>query len=169
MMGRDNDSYQRQNRSAIPVTITMSTGLTMRGNIFVPKTRSFQDELNRGETFLEFEPIDGQKMYLARSVIAVVKEYNIPRSDQLSKRMSQIEQFDAHEVLGLQKGADAAAVRQAFVTLAKMYHPDRFARMEMPPEVAEYLSAVATRVNLAYAELRMSLPNSQAEAAETAA
>lgn len=169
MIGRDNDNYQRQNRSAIPVTITMSTGLTMRGNIFVPKTRSFQDELNRGETFLEFEPIDGQRMYLARSVIAVVKEYNVPKSDQLSKRMGQIEQFDAHEVLGLQKGADAAAVRSAFVTLAKMYHPDRFARLEMPPEVAEYLGAVATRVNLAYAELRMSVSHVEAEPTDSAA
>ena len=65
-----------------------------------------------------------------------------------------LDQFDAHKVLGVETDADRVDIRQAYLNLAKTYHPDRFARMELPKEVFEYLSAVATRVNLAYSELR---------------
>jgi DnaJ-domain-containing protein 1 len=155
MRGNDSD-YQRQNRISIAVQITLASGSSMRGNIFVSKTRTMQEELNRNEPFIEFESGDGQKMFLARSVIALIKEFSVPKSDQLQKRMT--EQFDAYEVLGLKTDADPQAIRNAYVKLAKLYHPDRFMRIELPPEVAEYLSAQATRINLAYSELRVHMP-----------
>ena len=168
MMKGETD-YQRLNRSAIPVTVTMSTGVNMRGTLYVSKTRTLQEELNRTEQFIEFEPLEGARMFLSRSVIAAVKEYNVPKADQLSRRSTQIEQFDAHEVLGLPKTADAAAIRNAYVAMAKTYHPDKFVRVDLPAEVAEYLSAVATRINLAYAELRMTGNAAAHAAAEQAA
>jgi DnaJ-domain-containing protein 1 len=160
MLGRDADSYQRQNRVTIAVQVTLASGATMRGNIFVSKQRTMHEELNKGEAFIEFETNDGQKMFLARSVLAVVKEFSVPRADQLQRR--SMDQFDAYEVLGLKLDADAHTVRNAYVTLAKLYHPDRFARIELPPEVAEYLTAMATRINLAYSELRANLPDQAA-------
>jgi DnaJ domain len=156
MIGRDSDSYQRQNRVTLAVQITLASGSTMRGNIFMSKQRTMHEELNKGEAFLEFESSDSQKMYLARNVIAVVKEFSVPRADQLQRR--PIDQFDAHEVLGLKTDADAHAIRNAYVALAKLYHPDRFARIELPAEVSEYLTAMATRINLAYSELRAHMP-----------
>jgi DnaJ-domain-containing protein 1 len=161
MMKGDGD-YARMNRHTVQVTITLATGVQMRGNVFHSKQRTLQEELNKGEAFLEFEPMEGQKMYLARTAIAAVKEFNIPRVDQMSRRTSALEQYDPYEVLGLKKGADAGQIRNAYVALAKTYHPDRFLRTDLPPEVAEYLSAVATRVNLAYSELRMTVAGSQA-------
>ncbi len=156
MMKGDGD-YARMNRTTVQVTITLATGVQMRGNVFHSKTKTLQEELNKGESFIEFEPMEGQRMFLARTAIAAVKEYNIPRVDQMSRRTTALEQFDPYEVLGLKKGADATQIRSAYVALAKIYHPDRFLRTDLPPEVAEYLSAVATRVNLAYSELRMTV------------
>ena len=160
MMKGDGD-YAKMNRVTVQVTITMSTGVQMRGNVFHSKTKTLQDELNKGEMFIEFEPMEGQKMFLARNVIAAVKEFNVPRADQMSRRAATLDQFDPYEVLGLKKGANAAEVRNAYVSLAKVYHPDRFIRTELPPEVAEYLSAVATRINLAYSDLRMTIASQQ--------
>ena len=161
MMKGDGD-YARMNRVTVQVTITLSTGVQMRGNIFHSKNKTLQEELNKGEMFIEFEPMDGgQKMFLARAVIAAVKEFNVPRVDQMTRRANTLDQFDPYEVLGLKKGANAAEIRNAYVSLAKIYHPDRFIRTELPPEVAEYLSAVATRINLAYSELRMTVAGSQ--------
>jgi DnaJ-domain-containing protein 1 len=164
MMKGEGD-YARMNRTSVTVTITLSTGVQMRGTVFHSKTRTLQDELNKTETFIEFEPMEGQKMFLARSAIAAIKEFNVPRVDQMSRRKDVLEQFDPYEVLGLKRGADHAQIRSAYVTLAKIYHPDRFLRADLPPEVAEYLSAVATRVNLAYSELRMTVAGPAAEAA----
>jgi len=160
--------YARMNRVTVQVTVTMATGAQMRGNVFHSKTRTLQEELNKGEPFLEFEPMEGQRMFLARSAIAAVKEYNIPRNDQMTRRAATLDSFDPYEVLGLKKGADAAQIRAAYVTLAKTYHPDRFIRADLPPEVADYLSAVATRVNLAYSELRMTVAGNH-QVAENAA
>lgn len=160
MMKGDGD-YARMNRQTVLVTITLSTGVQMRGNVFHSKTRTLQDELNKAETFLEFEPLEGQKMFLARSAIAAIKELNVPRVDQMSRRNSALDQFDPYETLGLKKGATAAEIRSAYVQLAKAYHPDRFLRADLPPEVAEYVSAVATRVNLAYSELRLIVAGNQ--------
>jgi DnaJ domain len=160
MMGGDSGNYQRQNRVSLTVQITMASGSTMRGTMFVSRTRTMHDELNKGEPFLEFETGDGQKIYLARSVIASVREFNVPRADQIHKKLSI--DFDAYEVLGLKTGADAQAIRSAYVNLAKLYHPDRFARIELPAEVGEYLTAMATRINLAYTELRMQMPDQAA-------
>jgi DnaJ-domain-containing protein 1 len=148
------DDYKRHNRTPVSVSITLANGQTLRGTLFVLKTKSLMEELNRGEPFLEFESYDGSKMFIARTNIGAVKEFDIPRVDQLEKRVGLLDQFDAHGVLGVKADADKAAVRQAYLELAKTYHPDRFARLELPKEVVEYLSAVATRVNLAFAELR---------------
>jgi DnaJ-domain-containing protein 1 len=148
------DDYKRHNRTPVSVSITLANGQTLRGTLFVLKTKSLMEELNRGEPFLEFESYDGSKMFIARTNIGAVKEFDIPRVDQLEKRVGLLDQFDAHGVLGVKADADKAAVRQAYLELAKTYHPDRFARLELPKVVVEYLSAVATRVNLAFAELR---------------
>jgi hypothetical protein len=146
--------YQRHNRAPVSVSITLSAGQTLRGTLFVPKTKSLMEELNRGEPFLEFESYDGARMFIARTNIGSVKEFSIPKVDQLEKKVGMLNHFEAHEVLGIDASADKATVRHAYLNLAKAYHPDRFARMELPKEVFEYLSAVATRVNLAYSELR---------------
>jgi len=160
--------YARANRTTVQVTVTMAAGGQMRGNVFHSKQRTLQEELNKGEPFLEFEPMEGQKMYIARAAIAAVKEYSIPRSDQMTRRAMALDNFDPYEVLGLKKGADAVQIRNAYVALAKTYHPDRFIRTELPPEVADYLSAVATRINLAYSELRMTIGSHQSMAENAA-
>jgi len=160
--------YARMNRVTVQVTVTLAIGTQMRGNMFHSKSRTLQEELNKGDPFIEFEPMEGQRMFLARTAIAAVKEFNVPRNDQMSRRAASLDQFDPYEVLGLQKGADAAQIRNAYVALAKTYHPDRFIRADLPAEVADYLSAVATRVNLAYSELRMTIASNQSMAENAA-
>lgn len=170
MFNKEND-YQRLNRAPVSVSVTLAGGQTLRGTLFVPKTKSLMEELNRGEPFVEFESYDGTRMYIARTNIASVKEFSIPRVDQLDKKVDMLDQFDAHQVLGIPASADKATVRHAYLNLAKTYHPDRFAQMDLPKEVFEYLSAVATRVNLAYSELRshsMEEPERAAPEAEPA-
>ena len=44
MMGGDSGNYQRQNRVSLSVQITMASGATMRGSMFVSRTRTIHDE-----------------------------------------------------------------------------------------------------------------------------
>lgn len=154
MMGRDSEAYLRQNRSPTSVLITLTSGATLRGSIMVSKTKTMAEELNRGEPFIEFETQDGERMFLARSVIGTVRETNMPKVDALNNKLGETEKADPYAVLHVDKNASASEVRHAYLQLAKTYHPDRFARVELPMEVLDYLSAMATRINLAYAQLK---------------
>ncbi|MBX9926988.1 MAG: hypothetical protein K2Y05_11570, partial [Hyphomicrobiaceae bacterium] len=44
-------------------------------------------------------------------------------------------------------------IREAYIKLAKAYHNDRYASVELPNEVRSYLKEMSTRVNTAYAML----------------
>jgi curved DNA-binding protein CbpA len=61
--------------------------------------------------------------------------------------------FDPHGVLGLKPGATHEEAREAYVRLAKTYHPDRYAAIELPREVRDYLAVMARRVNAAHQAL----------------
>ena len=45
-------------------------------------------------------------------------------------------------------------VRQAYLRLAKAYHADRYASVDLPGEVREYLQQMSRRVNAAYTLLK---------------
>ena len=154
MFNKDNDSWQKANRAPVTVSIQLTNGTLLRGKLYVSRQKTLIEELNRGEMFLEFEPFEGPKTFLARTAIGYVKELSTPKVEPLDGRIKELDSFDPYEVLGVSRDADSSAIRHAYLTLAKTYHPDRFAQSTLPPEVAEYLSAVAKRINLAYAELR---------------
>ena len=67
---------------------------------------------------------------------------------------------DPHHILGVAPGAAWHTVREAYLQLAKAYHPDRFAGLTLPSEVTEYLGVKVRRINAAYALLEGSLRNS---------
>ena len=56
-------------------------------------------------------------------------------------------------MLGVTHNADKDEVHHAYQQLAKIYHPDRYDTFDLPPEVREYLEAMARRVNAAHEAL----------------
>ena len=77
----------------------------------------------------------------------------VPRTDQLERRLAGLERQDPFSVLGVSKTATRDQVRSAFIAKARAYHPDRYAREDLPSEILEYINAMARRVNGAYSEL----------------
>ncbi|HEU0160749.1 MAG TPA: DnaJ domain-containing protein [Hyphomicrobiaceae bacterium] len=139
--------------SAVPVEITGLDGTLIKGKLLVPVPKSVAEALNGAAAFIEFEPYGGEKRYLAKAQLAAVKPLGVPRLPSLQGRLRQSEEFDPHAVLGVPCGASREEIREAYVTLAKAYHPDRYANVTLPPEVSEYLAAMARRINLAHAAL----------------
>ena len=58
-----------------------------------------------------------------------------------------------YEVLGVARGATEKEIRSAYHKLSKIYHPDKFAAVELPSEVREYLAAMSRRINAAFMAL----------------
>ena len=75
---------------------------------------------------------------------------DLPSAPNLNAGRRSTNSVDPFVVLGLPSNAGKEEVRQAYLTMAKIYHPDRYAMAELPREVRDYLSAMARRVNAAY-------------------
>jgi len=141
--------------NAVPGEIALLDGTGLKGKLLVPVPKSLADTLNGGTTFIEFEPYGGEKRYLAKGQPGAVKPLGVPKVSGLQARLRQSENFDPHAVLGVMRGASRAEIREAYVRLAKSYHPDRYANVALPPEVSDYLAAMARRINAAHAALEV--------------
>jgi DnaJ domain len=139
--------------NAVPVEIALADGSAAKGKLFVPISKTAGDVLNGSGGFVEFEPYGGERSFLAKAQVASVKLIGIPRAANLNARQRDADGFDPFAVLGVAAGADRDTIRHAYVTLAKTYHPDRYAAAELPAEVRTYLADMARRVNAAYAAL----------------
>ncbi len=139
-------------RTRVPVILTMTNGDEMSGHVFVATGGRLSDYLNNGQPFVEFEPRDGGDIMLNKQSIASVAALSVPRADQLS-RVNDAGSFDPHAVLGVDRGASPEALRIAYYALARAYHPDRFAGVDLPREMQAYANAMLARINTAYRQL----------------
>lgn len=142
------------NPLAIPVEIRLTDGAITKGKVIASGgTRSLADLLNGAGQFLEFEPYGGDSAFIAKARIAEIKPLGVPKGINLRARLAGHEPLNPYAVLGVPQNATPEQIRKAYVTLAKTYHPDRYAAAELPPEVLEYLFTMVRRINAAHAAL----------------
>ena len=141
--------------SAVPVEITLTDGEAIKGKVLVPPSKTLGDTLNSAAGFIEFEPYGGERTFLAKSQLASVKPVGVPKAPNLQTHARTADGFDPYAILGVPNGAGRSEVREAFVALAKTYHPDRYAAADLPDEVRDYLDAMARRINAAHAALEV--------------
>lgn len=132
------------------VEITLEDGRALHGKLLLPPGRNLVDVLNGASVFVEFEADGGERMYIAKSALHCVKPMNLPPVPDLWAGPTDGSSFDPYAVLGLERGASQEQAREAYVGLAKIYHPDRYAAVELPKEVGAYLAVMARRINAAY-------------------
>lgn len=140
-------------QAGLAVEISLEGGEVLAGKLATVAGRGLADLLNGANMFLDFEPYDGERMMIAKVAIRTIKQVTVPGAGNLKACLRQIDGFEPGEVLGLAPGATMEEARHAYHQLAKAYHPDRYASTGLPAEVNEYLSAVARRINMAYAAL----------------
>jgi DnaJ-domain-containing protein 1 len=152
--------FERQRSSAIgsdarmSVALTMNDGEVLRGNLRLPLSGKLFDAMNNADLFFDFETPEGERLFLAKHSIRKVQAFELPRTDQLAKRNADKGIFDPYAVLGVPQGADAQTLKHAYLNLARTYHPDRFAGIELPREMRDYANAMLTRINVAYQQLQ---------------
>jgi hypothetical protein len=150
---RIDNANSQTHQSAVPAELTMADGEVLVGHFVISAARAFGDVLNGDLPFIEFEPFHRERRYIAKSAIREVKLMDVPGARSLEARRQLPGEFDPYQTLGVRRDADWEEVRQAYLRLAKTYHADRFASVEMPDEVRIYLREMSTRINTAYAAL----------------
>ncbi len=141
--------------AAVPADVTLDDGRLVKGKFLITATRSIFEVLNGDGHFLEFETYDGERTLIARSALKSVKIISVPSGSNLKSRLRDGDNFEPHMILGVSSDSTWDEIRSAYLKLSKTYHPDRFATVELPHEVRDYMSAMARRVNAAYAALEV--------------
>lgn len=148
-------AWRRQNSDAVLVEVQLVDGTSLKGTILVQRERTLKDVVSGPEPFIEFECSVGGDMVIGKAAVAMIRPCRPMQADQLERRLKLLEKSEAYAVLKIAKGADRERVREAYLALARAYHPDRYAGNELPLEVGEYLNAMTRRINAAYSELNL--------------
>jgi DnaJ domain len=160
------DRLHETEKSSTTVEVTLEDGDIVTGRLFHASSKPLGDELNNAGNFLDFEAYDGDRFFLAKGAVQLVRPRAIPKADQLARAQTKSELFNPWTVLGVTEQSSKDDIREAYHRLVKQYHPDRFANADLPAEVKDYLNAMARRVNAAYTTLAGGLKR---DAAPTAA
>lgn len=147
-------AWRRQNSVPVAVDIQLMDGSSMKGNVFIPRDKQLREILVGPEPFIEFDCFRLGAIVLSKQAIRLVRQNSLPEADQLERRQKALEKSDPFMILGVPHNATKDAVRQAYIELARVYHPDRYISHQLPPEMAEYVNAMARRINTAYAEVQ---------------
>jgi hypothetical protein len=145
--GRGGD---KADQGPVAVAITLEDGREFRGKVHLPVGFGLTDVLNGPNSFIDFVTLDGERMYFAKSALQSVAPANVPAAVDLWAGPTEGGDFDPFTVLGVKAGSTREQAHEAYLRLAKLYHPDRYATAELPPEVRNYLSVMSRRVNAAY-------------------
>jgi hypothetical protein len=135
------------------VRLVLVDGSELGGHVSLPASARLDTFINSADRFLAFTDHDGTMQFIAKDQIAAIRPVAVPRASQLSRRLADGASFNPYEILGLEPGAGPEAIRQAWLMMARLYHPDRFAGADLPREMASYVNAMQQRVNLAYEAL----------------
>lgn len=149
MFSRD-QAYNGETRP-IPVLLTFDNGGEVHGSLNIPKLVELSEILSNGSPFLMFSFHDGQRAFVATSKIRSIQVLNVPNAKPLAP--VKCGDFDPFEILGVARDDDHSMIRSAFHKLSKLYHPDKFAALEPPKEILDYLKVMSQRINLAYAAI----------------
>lgn len=141
---------EQPEKIALTVSLTLTGGERLQGEITLTRVQKLHDFLNRPEPFVEFVTRDGNTMALAKQTIASAVLVEMPPTNQLAKSAMT---SDPYRTLDVERGASAGAIRGAYLAKVKLYHPDQFSGNPLPREVAEYLQAMFVHIQAAYEEL----------------
>lgn len=143
-----------RSETLLAVEITLADGAKVTGRAVLRAGKGVHRLLEGDETFLYVDGFDGDGAFIAKADIKSLKVLHPARPQALSLPVPDARGFEPYRVLGLEKGASFEEIRDAYYRLSKLYHPDRYASIDLPREVKTYLDAAAKNVNAAFRALR---------------
>ncbi len=140
------------NRVKLPVTLALQDGRDLIGSLVVNIGGTLERTLNSENKFILFADIEGMERMIAKSAIVEVSARQTAKVVKLPTE-AKVDDTDPYELLKIEKTATDQEIRDAWHARARAYHADKFANVDLPPEVAAYTNAMSRRINEAYAVL----------------
>jgi DnaJ-domain-containing protein 1 len=138
-----------------PVFLTLADNSVQTVSIRLPLSNRLADALNNADAFLDVVSPSGQQQFIAKSGVRSVRSTHVPKADHLDteKGAPGSAGFDPYAVLKVSKEASPEEIRHAYHRMARLYHPDRIASFDLPPEVMDYVRTMLVRINLAFEQI----------------
>lgn len=140
------------NRLKLPITLSLGDGRDFLGDLIVSVGGNVERTLNNDSKFILFGDLDGSERMIAKSAIIEVSTRKTAKIVKLPTE-AKVDDADPYELLAIEKTATDQEIKDAWHAKARAYHADKFANVELPPEVAAYTNAMSRRINEAYAVL----------------
>jgi len=140
------------NDQQIDVELLMQDGRRVKGKITIPYGSQLTKQLNGGNRFIEFEDVDGTMKFVAKDAVVELTELKAKKPPKLEPSKA-MESDNPYLILGVPNKSSHDKVRTAYARLAKLYHPDQFNSVTLPPEVANYMTGMFERISSAYSDL----------------
>ena len=164
MAAADMAVWRRQNSDTHSVELQLIDGSRLKGVLLISRDKTLREFFNTpSEQFVDFEcQRDGMTVIAKASIRAIRPEDQQKKGDQakidaLMARKAELERTDPYKILGVPASIDAETLHKAYIKQARAYHPDRFADMELPAEILDYVNAMCRRVNAAHDEIAAAL------------
>jgi len=139
-------------RLKLPVTLLLGDGRELLGDVIVSVGGTLERTLNSEAKFILFGDLARSERMIAKSAIVEVSERKTAKVVNLPTQ-AKVDGADPYELLEIEKTATDAEIRDAWHARARLYHADKFANVELPPEVAAYTNSMSLRINEAHAVL----------------
>ena len=141
------------------VILTMADGRTLMASVKLAMSGKLADILNNADRYLDVLGPEGEQFFLSKDLVHRVAAANQPKAElNLQRRNSDQTGFNPWAVLGVSREASPDDIKTAYRTLVKMYHPDRFANLDLPQEMKDYAAAMLARINIAHDQLEAATP-----------
>ncbi|MEM7774819.1 MAG: DnaJ domain-containing protein [Pseudomonadota bacterium] len=146
------DSGNAGRSALVTAEITFDDGRSAIGCFSLPTSKRLFDLLNGTDHFMEFRPFGGDPEFIARTSIAAVKL--LSGAPKLPAHMAATGAFDPYKVLNVKPDSSWDEVQNAYRAQSATYHPDRYASVDLPDEIAIYIEERARALNCAFAALQ---------------
>ncbi len=157
-----------QEVASAAVIVELDDGCRAAGSFRFPRSKTLLEVLNGPTQFVEFAAADGdgRTTMIAKSSIRSLRVVSTPSARATAAKLHVVTDLDPYEVLGVSRGADRAAVRDAFHQMSMRYHPDRYSAADLPDEIVDYFEAMARRINAAYELVSVEVAEAERRMAE---
>lgn len=143
----------------LPVTLTLTSGDRLHGDLLLIRMQPLIEVMNKPEPYVQLLGEDRRIVAIAKHSIASAQA-NPPERSSLEVASAS----DPARVLGVDRNDDPQDIREAYLRKVRQYHPDHFASVTLPPEVARYIEAMFLRIQASYEELQPKKKQARAEA-----
>lgn len=142
--------FQKEaHKNTVTVELTCADGRKLLGKVVVPYGSDLVRVINGGARFIEFEDMDGTIRFVAKDAMIEIVEAKNKKPPKLHNPLLD-ETQNAYRVLNVAESASHEEVRAAYARLAKRYHPDQYTTVQLPQEVASYMSRMFEHISMAY-------------------